>query len=166
VSAATRLVIRDPDDFFEDFPLLKTSPFSVTSPASDDSGDPQRIYNCFAYAVGIKRQWWWPELYGHWPPNCERKATIDSILCALAEFRFSPCGNADFENGLEKVAIYAKGDKATHVAVQFASRNGKWRSKCGTNVDIEHDLDQLNGPCYGTHVKYAARSTSRRVLAD
>jgi hypothetical protein len=160
-----RFPITDPEDFYSDLPRLKPGEFEVTSPASDPD-DLFRAHNCFAFAVGEKRRWWWPEAHGYWPPQCERKATVHSLLCALATKGFSECEDGSFEAGLEKVAIYANGDEATHVALQFVSRNGKWRSKIGYNVDIEHDLDQLNGPVYGVPVKFVSRATSRRVVTQ
>jgi hypothetical protein len=163
-----RFPITEPDDFYKDLPQLKPGNFEVTSPASDPD-DLIRAHNCFAFAVGDKRRWWWPEGHGYWPPDCERKATVESLLSALKTKGFTECTGGAFECGVEKVAIYAKGGVAgvaTHVALQFASRNGKWRSKIGLNVDIEHDLDQLNGPVYGAPVKFASRATSRRVVAQ
>jgi hypothetical protein len=51
------------------------------------------------------------------------------------------------ETGLEKVAIFAKGETALHVARQLPS--GKWTSKIGRWEDIEHDLLALEGERYG-----------------
>ena len=49
----------------------------------------------------------------------------------------------------------SKDNEAKHAAKQLY--NGRWTSKVGGNVDIEHDLLDLEGPCYGNVVMYFRR---------
>lgn len=66
------------------------------------------------------------------------------------------CPDAVLEEGYEKVAIYAsRGGEATHAARQLP--NGRWTSKCGENIDIEHVLEGLEGPAYGEVAKILKR---------
>ena len=49
---------------------------------------------------------------------------------------------------MEKVAIYLLNGMPTHAARQLST--GKWTSKLGLSIDIEHDSpDVLDGPEYG-----------------
>jgi hypothetical protein len=48
----------------------------------------------------------------------------------------------------ERVAVFVDGGGApTHVARLLPS--GRWSSKLGEWIDIEHDLSALEGPAYG-----------------
>ena len=59
------------------------------------------------------------------------------------------CGSANWEPGIEKVAIYVDEDGVpTHVAKQL--ENGDWTSKLGDWEDIEHkELDALASNNFG-----------------
>ena len=54
------------------------------------------------------------------------------------------------EAGFQKIVIYLDDDdKPTHASRQLET--GKWTSKLGREIDIEHDTPEvLNGPEYGT----------------
>jgi hypothetical protein len=58
-------------------------------------------------------------------------------------------------SGVEKIAIYVRSDIPSHVARQLP--NGKWTSKLGLREDIEHDLEALEGPEYGSVVLILSR---------
>jgi len=52
------------------------------------------------------------------------------------------------EDGWEKIAIFAdEQGEPLHAARQLPS--GRWTSKLGADVDIEHDLAALEGDLYG-----------------
>lgn len=52
--------------------------------------------------------------------------------------RYERCEDDTYETGFEKIAIFTyPSGEPTHVARQLA--NGKWTSKLGGSVDIEHD---------------------------
>ena len=142
-----KLKIDDEQGFFTDLPNLKTGKFRVTSPPTPATSF-SKVYNCFAYTVG-KRQWWWPQEGGCWPRDCRHGDTLESFVFAYKHFGFEPCADGTFEKGKTKIAIYMSGPTVKHVAIQFSSRSGIWRSKCGYNVDIEHTLQDLEGGIYG-----------------
>jgi len=69
------------------------------------------------------------------------------------------CPDASFEPGFQKIALYAKGlsMKPTHAALQLPS--GRWTSKLGALEDVDHsDLAALQGPAYGSAVRYLKRA--------
>lgn len=131
-----------------DFPQLNRSA-KPTSPASP-------IYNCIAWALGINNRWWWPQNPdAYWPMVCPEAVTIPAFQSAFSVCGFEPCKKGQLEIGYEKIALYAKGNQPTHAARQL--RNGRWSSKCGQNVDIEHKLRELEGEKYGKVIMYFRR---------
>jgi len=133
------------------WPNLRVGQFESTSEA-----DP--YYNCVAWAMRDKRQWWepsgWPEHY--WP----NKATPDYSLQAYTEAfetrHYIVCDDGEAEPGYEKIAIYWNADGFRHVARQLA--DGQWTSKLGEAKDIAHpSLDDLTGDYYGEPVRFMRR---------
>jgi hypothetical protein len=60
------------------------------------------------------------------------------------------------EEGVEKIAFYADGPEYMHAARQLAS--GKWTSKMGKGVRIEHDApEDVAGGRYGQVAKFMQR---------
>lgn len=130
------------------FPQLSRS----TKPASPAT----TTYNCIAWALGITDRWWWPQNPdAYWPLACPEEVTIRAFQSVFAVCGFEPCDDGRLENGYEKISLYAKGDQPTHAARQL--RSGRWTSKCGQNVDIEHKLRELEGEEYGQVVIYFCR---------
>ena len=119
-----------------------------------------RLYNCIAFAAGDTTRNWWPNsTMAYWPKDAPEKETIYSFLKLYKNLGYKNCKNGSFENGFEKVAIYALDNKVKHAAHQLP--NGNWASKLGQDVDIEHEtVESLEGPCYGTVVRYLKRLTS------
>jgi hypothetical protein len=130
--------------FYEDFPLLRSRPFKVTSPASDR-------YNCIAYAAGDRRRRWWPHEDHYWPFPLPSKVTVATIAESFnLLFGYQGCTSAELEHGVAKIAIFALANgEPTHRAVQMTGGPDRWRSKIGKNHDIEHCLRDLEGPLYG-----------------
>ena len=84
--------------------------------------------------------------------------TIISVTAVYARLGFLPCGmDVTLEEGVDKVAIYAIGDEATHAARQLP--NGLWTSKLGPYEDITHTLKGLEGGEYGYVVGILRRDT-------
>ena len=68
-----------------------------------------------------------------------------------------------FEGLLEKIALYADGatQAPKHAAHQLP--DGRWESKLGGGIDIQHDsLAELAGPIYGEVVCFLKRPISTR----
>lgn len=91
----------------------------------------------------------------YWPPEVPREETVPAFEGALVQLGFKPCSTRTPEKGVEKVALFALRDKPTHVAKLLAK--GKWSSKLGQFEDIEHTLEALHGPFYGTVVQVFSR---------
>jgi hypothetical protein len=86
--------------------------------------------------------------------------TVRSWIKVFELQGYKQTDNGQYERGFEKVAIYAdKNGQPTHVARQVGS--GRWASKLGRGVDIEHDnLDRLAGHAkdeYGAIAKILVR---------
>lgn len=64
----------------------------------------------------------------------------------------------DLEPGKRKIALYASlgNGQPTHAARQL--ENGLWTSKLGRDIDLSHELEELEGPTYGTVVAIFERS--------
>jgi hypothetical protein len=107
--------------------------YSVTSPAD-------KRYNCFAWAAGDTSRVWWPVPHmggTYWPPEAPRGLTLESFVSTFGLLGYEECRSSEFEQGYEKVALYADATgKPTHAARQLPS--GAWTSKLGGHVDIEH----------------------------
>lgn len=124
-------------------------------------------YNCIAFAAGDQRRKWWPVpkvLRGgqwFWPDGIPTTSSFENFIAAFALLGYEPCENADFEENVEKVAIYGREDgKTEHMAVQVTSGDhaGKWASKLGGDVDIVHStLEGLAGRKYGQPRWYMKR---------
>lgn len=127
------------------FPNLAQVGYAITSPATPD-------YNCIAWAARDASAWWEPDPYGQyfWPAKVQRAYTLGSYEQAYVTLGYGRCPDGSLEAGFEKVAIFAdtKGIP-THAARQLPS--GKWTSKLGPNVDIEHgEVQGVEGPDYGS----------------
>jgi len=135
------------------FPNLRPGRFRPTSSAT-------RTYNCIAWAAGETHRWWWPlpDVY-YWPETVARTVAVDAFVNAFETVGFSSCADGAFELGFEKVAIYAQLGRPTHMARQLPS--GKWTSKLGRDIDIEHETPaEVEGPVYGSVVHYMRRATA------
>jgi hypothetical protein len=131
-----------------EFPRLTATNHRVTSPATPD-------YNCVAWSAGDVEHWWQPGVY--WPiATPSDDFGIGVLEAAFAKLGFSDCSDAALENGMEKVALFGSGLYYTHAARQLPS--GKWTSKLGRDVDIEHDLpEDVGGGIYGEPVQFMKR---------
>ena len=134
-----------------EFPRLTVANHRVTSPATPS-------YNCVAWAVGDTNHWWQPGSY--WP--VERSAQdfgIDVLEAAFESLGFERCADDSFQPGIEKVALYEMSPFYTHAARQLP--DGKWTSKLGRDVDIEHDAPgDVGGGVYGDVVVLMQRTTA------
>ena len=118
-----------------EFPNLRNRDYSVTSPT-----DP--AYNCIAWAASDSLRFWWPvrqNPFVYWPRGVARDETLEAFIHAFETLGFAVCDNTNVEERFEKIAIYANAAGVPkHAARQL--RNGRWTSKLGRDVDIEHTL--------------------------
>ena len=119
-------------------PSLTGTEYAITSDASER-------YNCIAWVVGETHRWWSPlaEDGEYWPFEYQPEATTMVVQTALATVGFEDCADGESEDGIEKAALFADERGFTHVARQLA--NGRWTSKLGSDRDIEHDLEAVEG---------------------
>jgi len=116
--------------------------FKQTSPETCD-------YNCIAWAYGRSDKWFEPDKDCNlfWPIS-QRDYTIPVYVKLFESIGYVCCDDASFEGGFIKIALYTKSGIPTHAARQLPT--GKWTSKLGSNIDIEHNTPEvLNGPAYG-----------------
>lgn len=142
-----------------DFPRLRPQNFRRASPVDHD-------YNCAAWAAGVTDSPWWPFRWPYyWPPGAPFEETLPAFLAAYAALNYVECDNADFEDGMEKIAIYADTQQVpTHVTRQL--EDGRWTSKLGSLKDIEHSaLEDLAGGLYGMPAKFMRRPRARQEEA-
>jgi hypothetical protein len=133
-----------------DFPRLTPANHRITSPATPD-------YNCVAWAAEDTEHWWQPGRYWlpmDWP---EDDAGLAALERAFLEMGHVDCSmDESWESGFVKVALYGSGLFYTHAARQLV--NGKWTSKLGEDVDIEHDTpEDVAGGIYGEVVEIMKR---------
>lgn len=136
-------------------PRLDRSNHTVTSP-------PATRCNCIAWAAGEDFRFWWPDSLGiaYWPHGIERSETTEAFVCAFGTLGFSPCPDGDLKPGIEKIALYGKGPEGREVPAHAARQleSGRWTSKLGPFVDIEHlNVEDVAGPVYGRVVCYLCR---------
>lgn len=147
-----------PDPLSREFPLLKPGTWKETSPR-----DPR--YNCVAWAARDNRRWWWPGAHPrvHWPAGQGEEPTVESFERLFRSFGYEEAGTAEPEPGTEKIALFGEELEVLHVARQLP--NGRWTSKLGKGIDVEHDLPSLEGGIYGSVIRILHRRGSGPGLA-
>ncbi|HEV2401460.1 MAG TPA: hypothetical protein VGS27_31280 [Candidatus Sulfotelmatobacter sp.] len=117
------------------FPGLKgQTGYKRTSDATSE-------YNCLAWALGINWARYDPEPNCpgyYWFPNVERVWSLRAIRKIFEYHGYELCDSYELEHGYEKVVFYLdQSGEPQHFARQLA--DGKWTSKLGDFIDIEHD---------------------------
>lgn len=132
------------------FPGLREEGYHETSPATTQ-------YNCFAWAASDPARWWEPDPWGdyYWPAGAPRERNLPAFVKAYEALGFRVCSDGSLEPGFEKVALYAIEQKASHAVRQLP--NGRWTSKLGQEVDIEHALNGLVGAQHGQLAVFLSR---------
>jgi hypothetical protein len=130
---------------------------------ADEKSKATRQYNCIAWAAARdKKQWWEPEKlepWYYWPPELPPKDyAFENFVRLFENLGYKECVGSHFEFFYKKVAIYGiyeyvEKDKwwFTHVCDQLHS--GRWTSKLGQEIDIQHNsieaLAGFDGEEYG-----------------
>lgn len=139
-------------------PGLEGRDYAVTS-------DQDERYNCIVWALGDDGRRWDPfdELGAYWLADVPRDDALRTVQLMFERLGFAICDGDAVEAEFEKIALYGIDEMFTHVARQLP--NGRWTSKLGTDVDIEHDLQDVirrRSPSasyrYGEIVGYMRRS--------
>jgi hypothetical protein len=140
----------------DQFPRLTADNYRVTSPATAD-------YNCVGWAAGDVSRWWQPGVW--WPiASASDDFGISALEKAFAALGYVKCADVSLEAGFEKVALFGTTFLYTHACKQLPS--GKWSSKLGRDVDIEHvSPDNVAGGVYGEVVALMKRPRSEQPSA-
>lgn len=133
-------------------PGLTAGNYTITSPFTPN-------YNCVSHAVHEANISLWPDDDNSWPVTVARVETVAAFVEMFRQIGFVeiPITATSPAAGYEKIAIFAvESDHPTHVARQRDT--GRWTSKLGTMVDIDHaDLGCLEGGEYGFVVRLMQR---------
>lgn len=120
------------------------------------TSEPDKRYNCIAWAFKDNQRWWWPTPKAYWPVSrLANWSPLESFEDWFARDGWTETPNREPEPGFEKVALYAKGGVPTHAARMLDS--GLWSSKLGMAIDLVHELGELEGPEYGTLLRVYRR---------
>jgi hypothetical protein len=136
------------EEILKAFPGLRYDEgFQITSPEDVD-------YNCIAWAFGRKDCWMWPDEdvdgVDVWPENAGSDLRGQTFIDAFRTLGYDVCNNDEYEEGIEKVALYAypNSEECTHAARLLP--NGMWTSKLGPSFDISHSTPYtIQGRLYG-----------------
>lgn len=141
------------------FPGLKTTQFNITSPQDE-------TYNCIAWAAGDNTRWWDPDPMGqyYWPPDAPRYYSLDAYKRAFETIGYSECNGVEYGPGIERIAIFVKGNNPAHAARQIA--HDRWTSKLGQSFDISHELHGVSCKDYGSPAIILCRPADVASLSD
>ena len=133
------------------FPNLRNKNYKITSSQSTD-------YNCIAWAVHDTDTWWWPDPnnIGYWPQNVPRYVSLEVFIKAFETLSYKICSSGEYEEGIEKIAIFTKDGIPTHAARQI--NPFFWTSKIGRDVDIYHEIDGVSDSLYGSIAIFMKKS--------
>lgn len=130
----------------------------LTNENHQKTSEPDSRYNCIGYAAG-SNLWWEPLAEGqYWPTGVLDESTIASYVGAFATRGYEVCADGDFEDGIEKVALFAIDGIPQHASRQLDALN--WTSKLGQDLDISHELSTIEGGIYGLVVQYLRRPSA------
>ncbi|SRR6266498_2857189 len=135
------------EEIERDFPNLRTSQWTITSPIAD-------IPNCIGWALHDNKQFWDPSVVGvrgyYWPPGVPRVWNLNNIRRVFEIHGYELCSDAELETGFEKIAVYVD-EEGVPTHATFQKESGEWSSKLGVWEDIEHTrVDSLESHAYGT----------------
>jgi hypothetical protein len=126
------------------FPALDVDRAVVSAPATED-------YNCISWTVGETHQWFWPpSMY----PNIDPEAAFDKFM---GDYGLIP-GPPGVEG---EVAHWMDSNGPTHGSIRGTSHGPRWESKCGQELRIQHDRDELEGEIYGKITRYYVRKEDK-----
>jgi len=130
---------------------LKAEFPKLSHPQDKKTSEADPGYNCIAWAFKDNQKWWWPHKRAFWPKKIRNLTPMEAFDELFIEDGWEETEVLKFEEGYEKIALFSKNGNPTHAARLL--KNGKWTSKLGGEIDIMHDLHELEGPAYGNVVK-------------
>jgi hypothetical protein len=136
-------------DVEQDFPALMGMKY--------DLSDEDFNYNCLAYALGDRRNWWEPPkgYAQYWPPGYPNDVSVQTVESIIKDYGFTVDSDADSTPETDAIAIYAEGNEWTHFA-KFSA--GSWSCKLGEGHDVVGvPKEHFEGKLYGKVVKVLSR---------
>jgi hypothetical protein len=105
-------------------------------------------YNCFAWAIRDSDHVVAPPGTASWARWSDKVPTWETLATYIqfyeCEGGFERCVDGSLEQGYEKIALFtSENGDPLHAARQLPS--GRWTSKLGKGIDVEHDLDTIDG---------------------
>ncbi len=132
------------------------------------TSEPTMVYNCIAWALGQRNEWWEPYSPGsipearvYWPAGLPHNRDPETLRQLFQQEGFTDCENGDFDPAVVKIALYRIPDgnggyRWTHAARQL--KTGLWTSKLGSSYEVTHRKpDDLDGALYGTVYAYMSK---------
>lgn len=129
---------------------------------------PSTAYNCIAWALGQRNEWWEPHSpgsiavgQGYWPAGLPHNRDPQTLRVLFCQEGFADCENGNLDQNLVKVALYRIPDgngsyRWTHAARQL--KTGLWTSKLGNSYAVIHRKpDDPDGDLYGSVYAYLAK---------
>lgn len=110
------------------------------------SGERAIEYNCVSWTVGVTTYWLWP---GSHIEN------FDKFYESHGYTRAPRGPIAVWGHGLSEIA---------HAGISGLGHGPRWESKCGSDLRIQHGLDELAGDSYGRVVAFYSRK--KHVLEE
>lgn len=138
--------------------LFKTAFPRLVDVASKKTSERDERYNCIAWAFEDNQRFWWPSpKRAFWPVPCDGQTVKQAFDAWLSIDNWTPSDNAELEPRFKKIALYEKANVPTHAARLLPS--GRWTSKLGPDIDLVHELNELEGPEYGVLVQVYKKAT-------
>jgi hypothetical protein len=115
------------------FPSLNVDQAVVT-------GETSTVYNCISWTVGVTDRWLWPG------------SSIGDFDNLYRGFGFVRAGDGP-------IAAWGHStSNMTHGSISGPGHGPRWESKCGSDLRIQHGLNELVGSSYGRVVAFYRRS--------
>jgi hypothetical protein len=114
------------------FPNLNVNQAVVT-------GEMSTVYNCISWTVGLTDRWLWPG------------SSISNFDAFYRGFGFIRAGDGP-------IAAWGHStSNMTHGSISGPGHGPRWESKCGSELRIQHGLNELAGSTYGRVVAFYRR---------
>lgn len=100
------------------------------------TGEFTRAYNCIAWTVGITNRW------------------INPLQDLHRWDLFYAIFHLERNDDDGTVAVWKRGAQFTHGCIATAQHGFNWESKCGRDLRVLHELDEMTGSSYGAVFTY------------
>ena len=119
-------------------------------------------YNCIAWAFEDNTRWWWPMRGCYWPIKHFRLSIREAFDQAFEGLGWKelPSGQT-VGDSTKRIALYEIAGEPTHAARWLGA--GVWTSKLGSDIDLQHELGDLDGPLYGSVARIYVKDSSPPV---